>query len=600
MKKRNSKRTISNQHWTIRRAVCFAFSVSPVFSIIHILACIINGIFPAVNVSVNALFVNTAVSVVSGKKNVEEILIPLTGILLLLLWQNLSDVLLRYGEESRERKMTAILQNAFLEKTTKIKYQILEMPETQDLIKRAATAPEKNVKLLLDSFFGIGILALQNVSVLLIVVLHVWWAGILMIAGAVPLIYISLKAGEEGYQVQEDVVSEKRRYEYLSRVMLEKQAVLEKTLFSFTPFINKKYEEIFSNVFKKEKNVLQKWIIRMKTGGCISAAFAVFTVFLLLPGVKTGALSAGLYISVINAVFSLVSTITWNLSNQMENLAKSKAVANDLSRFCSLPEDVLTGTVSTISDDKTFKSLEFVNVRFCYPGSDRYILDGLTFTLTAGKHYAFVGKNGAGKTTVIKLLAGLYQEYEGKILVNGKNLKAVTREQRCRLLVSVWQDYAKYSLSIRENLCFDEEIEENKLRNTLSAVGLWDVVEKMPKGVDSILGKLTEDSVDLSEGQWQRLAIARAIIRERKIIVLDEPTASLDPMAENQVYRQFMDASNGRTAIFITHRLGAIKDVNEILVLENGKVAEKGTHKELMGKEGLYAQMYLSQQEWYS
>lgn len=200
---------------------------------------------------------------------------------------------------------------------------------------------------------------------------------------------------------------------------------------------------------------------------------------------------------------------------------------------------------------------------------------------------------------MIKLLAGLYPDYDGKILVNGKDLQTFTQEQRCRLLSCVWQDYVKYGMTVKENLCFEKSHEDTEIQKVLSFAGLLSVVEKLPKGIDTVLGKVTEEGTDLSEGQWQRLAIARAMMHEGKILVLDEPTAALDPIVEHEVYCEFMNASRNKTTIFITHRLGAIKEADEIFVLENGIVTENGTHQELMQKQGTYANMYESQQGWY-
>ncbi len=606
MKKQSRKKyqpDINGRRWSVLSSVSFMFEASPVFTIIQILACIINGLFPALMVIVNALFVDTVLDALAGKKEMADVLLPLSGVIGCLLWQRLSGVLLQYGQGIRDRRLKEGLQNAFLDKIARIAYCKLEMPETQDLIRKTALNPEEHVKQMFDSIKGTGILFLQNFSVFVILMSKVWWAGILIFVGAVPLVKLSLKAGDDDYCAQSEVVEKRRWFEYLSSVMLGKEAVLERTLFSSMAFLNKRYERTFKQAYEVEKRALWKGTVRMKMGGMVSALFALVSTFLLLPGVKTGEITVGMYVSMVNAVFSLVNTMTWNLSYQMENLARGRAVAKDLSAFCKMPEESGGNSPKEKNQEsKGFESLEFVDVRFRYPDSDAYILNGVSFRLDAGKHYAFVGKNGAGKSTLIKLMAGLYMGYEGEIFINGRELRDWGQEEVEDLLAYVWQDYAKYSLTVRENLQFSREIEESELEKALEDVGLGKMIDKLSGGLDAALGRLEEGGTDISEGQWQRIAIARAIVnggKKGKAFILDEPAVSLDPVAENQVYRQFADLAEGKTALFITHRLGAVKDVDMIFVLDGGVVAERGTHAELMEKKGYYEKMFVSQQEWY-
>ncbi len=552
---------------------------------------------------INAAFVDQAMALFSQKAEVGDMVPALMGMLAILLWQNLSRTCLQYGEGVRERKLKETLQKAFLEKISNLEYRQLELSETQDLIQRVALAPEEHIKLTVESLEGLAILFLQNASVLWMVFLNVWWAGVFMIGGMVLLGILSLRAGGEDYQMQTHVTNEKRKLEYLSGVLLNKESALERTLFSYVPFVNGRYQRIFSQIYQKEKAVMKKWVIRGKTGGVVAALFAVSAMFLLLPGVKEGKMTPGLYISVITGVFSVINTITWNLEYHMKNLAKARAAIQDMTKFCALSQEQEEGEERVARKEMgNFESLEFRNVRFRYPGSGHDILKGVSFRLDAGKHYAFAGQNGAGKTTIMKLMLGLYPDYEGEIQINGKNRKECTRQEIRSLFACVWQDYAKYDVSVRENLCFDEKREEEELHAVLKQMGLMDTVEQLTNGLDTTLGRLDEEGTQLSGGQWQKLAIARAMIQASKggrLLVLDEPAAALDPMAESRMYQGLGAFSKNEAAVFVTHRLGAVKHVDKIIVLEDGRVAEEGSHKALMERNGIYAKMYASQQEWY-
>ena len=218
-----------------------------------------------------------------------------------------------------------------------------------------------------------------------------------------------------------------------------------------------------------------------------------------------------------------------------------------------------------------------------------------------GKHYAFVGVNGAGKTTITKLLTGMYDDFEGKILIDGKSIREFTTSELKGLFSVVYQDFAKYYISLKENIGLGNVhgVSDEEITEALESIGLAELVEELPNGLDTPLGKIKEGSVDISGGQWQRIAIARTIANKAPVHILDEPTAALDPIAESNIYSIFSKISRGKWTIFITHRLSAARLADEIFVIADGRVCEKGSHSELMEKQGVYAEMFEAQRSWY-
>ena len=243
--------------------------------------------------------------------------------------------------------------------------------------------------------------------------------------------------------------------------------------------------------------------------------------------------------------------------------------------------------------------IRFEDVSFTYPKTDKKILDGVSFSVQPGEHAALVGENGSGKSTIVKLLFGLYRPDQGKITFNGTDIRSLSPEQRHRVLSAVFQDYARYTLTLRENVAFGDIQklhDDNALKEALRAGMAEDSVFE---SLDQNLGKLEEDGVDLSGGQWQRVAMARAMASGSACLVLDEPTAALDPMAESRMYQNFASAMKGRGCVMISHRLASAKMCDKILVLDKGKIAEEGSHHQLMERGGLYAQMFQAQSAWY-
>jgi ATP-binding cassette subfamily B protein len=290
----------------------------------------------------------------------------------------------------------------------------------------------------------------------------------------------------------------------------------------------------------------------------------------------------------------------------MKELVNNREYMKDLTAFGSLSEQE-----GALDDPAAaafrFESLELRNVSFKYPGTDRYILKGLSLWLEGGRHYAVVGVNGAGKTTLTKLLTGLYGDYEGEILLNGKSLGEYSQGELKGIFAVVYQDYARYFISLAENIVLGSSslpgdlggVDTERLEGILKQIGLDEAVLGLTRGVDTDLGKIREGGADLSGGQWQRVAIARALYRPSAVYILDEPTAALDPVAESEVYGMFGRISAGKPAIFITHRLGAARLADEIVVIDEGRVAEQGSHEELIERGGIYAEMFESQRSWY-
>jgi ABC-type multidrug transport system fused ATPase/permease subunit len=246
--------------------------------------------------------------------------------------------------------------------------------------------------------------------------------------------------------------------------------------------------------------------------------------------------------------------------------------------------------------------IEIKNLKFKYPNTDKYIINGLNLKIEDGKHYIFVGENGAGKSTIIKIITGLFDDYEGEILINNKNIKEYSKAQLKYIYSGVYQDFAKYNISIKDNIAignFEEFDNIELIREKTKLLGIDDDFVKLKNGYNTMVGKLHDESVDLSGGQWQKVAMARALVSNASIQILDEPTSALDPISESTLYEEFEKISKGRTTIFISHRLGAVKIADYIYLIHNGVVEESGTHDELIKNNGMYTEMYNSQKEWY-
>ena len=254
-----------------------------------------------------------------------------------------------------------------------------------------------------------------------------------------------------------------------------------------------------------------------------------------------------------------------------------------------------------------FGELMFEHVSFCYPGTEKYVLKDVSFRLEAGRHYAFTGANAAGKSTVIKLMTGLYDSYEGRILVNGKELREYSPQEKKSLYAVVFQDFARYQISVKDMIGLGmrrqgaqmECQDTGKVRLAVEQVGLSEFVDGLADGIDTVLGKFDRGNKEASGGQWQKLALARAFVSDAPICILDEPSASLDPVSESRLYQEYGKLSEGRTTVFISHRLGSVRLADSIIVFDEGRILEQGTFEELMKYESKFREMYEVQRSWY-
>lgn len=290
---------------------------------------------------------------------------------------------------------------------------------------------------------------------------------------------------------------------------------------------------------------------------------------------------------------------TWN------QFIKNEIYLEYLDRFQSLPERFHGENPHEMGSGKTKESVgdfqvEFRNVWFRYPGTEKYALENVNMQLKTGKIMTVVGENGSGKTTFVKLLLGLYRPTRGEILLNGRNIDEYSDEEYRKVFAPVFQDYQLFAYSIRENLIFDREYDEKETEAVLTELGLSKKINSLPEGMKQCVGRGYEkNGVEFSGGERQKLSIARALLKDSSCLVLDEPTAALDPIAEMALYRKIHELEKERACVFITHRLAGIHFSDEILYFEDGKIAEQGTCQELLDRKERFCEFYRLQAEFY-
>jgi len=500
-----------------------------------------------------------------------------------------------------ENDIRVQLRPDIVEKCACLRYDVYEDSATQDLIQRILESPEKNVVETLLSVLGLVTLVVRLAGLVIIISSRAFGNMVLILLCSGPLIYVAYRSGKETYAVSKETSNKRRRSNYLSDLLLGRDSLNERTVFGFSQFINKKWFAVFDEARKETTRVAVKSYVRMKTGSIATSFVLVLTCLLLLKPTLAGMISAGMFMALVNSSNDLIQAIAWRLTEYIDTLTKKHGYFEDLSAFSALATEA--GAID-LPKACPFESLEFRNVSFRYPGSDRYILRNLSLSISSNKHYALVGVNGAGKTTIVKLIMGLYDSYEGEILLNGIPLHQYSKAELKGLVSVLFQDFACYSLSLRDNLQLGavQDLENDSSEDRLqSVVKRFQIPgDKLKLGPDTILSSKFEGGRDVSGGEWQRIAMGRAIIDRAPLRILDEPTAALDPISESKLYSDFHELSEDSTTILISHRLGSTTMADVIFVLDCGRIVEQGTFQELMSRDGLYRRMFEEQRSWYA
>ena len=583
----------------------------------YILLMILTSLIPTTLTAVSTgFFVDTAVNIFAGNLATNAIYLPLSLLLLVICLGsflanviNLLDYRIKfYLERNLMPNLVTILAS--------LSYKYIENDESWELIEIVSDE--------MTETFMDGIRAYSNVisniiaiiSLLIFVAMHVWWVAVILLFSIVPVFYIATWTGKRNYEAKEEALKYERRYSYYSDKMLtNREAVEERTLFGYASAIITKYYEAFFLASNIQLNVLFKTKFVVKSISFYLILIILFVSFSFINPLLSGIISSGVLIGIIVALVALIDIIGVQFQSSIKNIAEAQFYMSYVTKLLAFDKIEYATTTNKMDFKESINnkytqidSIEFVNVRFKYPNTDYYVLDGVNFKLLAGRHYSFVGVNGSGKSTIIKLLTKMYDEYEGQIFINNKELKSITLHEIQSLFSVVYQDFAKYQLSIAQNIDFDatningakNTFHEQKILDVLNQLGLGVTINNLTNKIHTHIGKLDEDGVDFSGGQWQKIAIARAIIRNTPIKILDEPTAALDPISESEIYKEFETLVKGKITIFISHRLGSTKLSDEILLIDKGRIAERGSHHQLMQDKGSYFNMFEAQREWYN
>ena len=427
------------------------------------------------------------------------------------------------------------------------------------------------------------------------------WLCLLVCATSVVSYLASKRINEWGYRHREEEAGCMKQINYVQKIATDRQYGKDIRIFGLREWVEGLWEDAMrlyhGFLVRREKaylwaNIIDLALLLVRNG----AAYA-YLIWLTL--------TQGLSVAQFLLYFGAATGFAQWVGGILEKFAKLRKQCLDIStvrEFLEYPEPFRfeDGTPLEKRLDIPYE-LRLEHVSYRYPGAEKNTIDGMDLTIHPGENLAIVGLNGAGKTTLVKLLCGFLDPTEGRVLLNGQDIRQYDRRDYYKLFAAVFQDFSVLSATVAENVAQTRTgIDEARVRVCLEQAGLTEKVRSLPKGLETQVGRdVYEDGIELSGGQTQRLMLARALYKNAPVLVLDEPTAALDPIAEDDIYQKYNEMTKGRTSLFISHRLASTRFCDRILYLKDGRVAEEGTHEQLLKQGGGYAQLFEVQSQYY-
>lgn len=420
------------------------------------------------------------------------------------------------------------------------------------------------------------------------------WLMLLLIAAVLPAFLGETHFAFLGYAKNFRQTPIKRQLDYLRQAGATKEAAKELKLFNLADFFTQRFAKLSDIIYEQDVDLAKKRlgigsILSIISTGGYYGAYA----FVILRTV-TGRLSIGTFYFLITAIMQASSTIQQVFST-LSGIADQALFLTDLLAFFDMKPTIQSKPNALPAPRPIRQGFEFRNVSFQYPGNERRVIDHLNFHLHPAERVALIGENGQGKTTIVKLITRLYDPTEGQILLDGVDLREYDLEDLYREIGVIFQDFMRYEMTARENIAvgkIDEVMDLPVLKAAAQKSLADEVIARLPAGFEQMLGRRFEGGVDLSGGEWQKLALARAYLRNSQLFILDEPTAALDARSEYEVFQRFAELTTGKMALFISHRFSTVRMADRIVVLESGRIVEEGTHDQLTRIGGRYAEMF--------
>ena len=584
----------------IGRAVRLVWGSGPKWTITNAVLLLVQGALPLASLYLMKLVVDAVVAGVSDAdhkaaftKVVFLVLVAAAVAFLSSLCRSLAGLI----GEVQSQVVTDRVHDILHAKSVEVDLEYYENAQYYDAFHRAQQEAPFRPTRIVNGLLQIGRNSVSLVAILGLLISFHWGFSAVLLAAAMPGLLTRLKFSSKIYKWQRQRTALERRAWYFHWILTGDVYAKEVRLFGLGPDFISRYSRIRTRLREERLGLAIRRSVA-EIAGQLGAILAVFGCFAFV-AYRTiqGVFTLGDLVMYYQA-FQRGQDYLQDLLASLANLYEDNLFLKNLYEFLDLRRRVIDPAAPTPVPRPTLTGIRFEDVSFRYPDSDRDVLSDVSLVIRPGEVVALVGENGSGKTTLIKLLCRLYDPTKGAITIDGVDLREFEIARLRREISVIFQDYAKYHLTARENIWFGDvnsPRDGDRIISTAIQSGADRVIRRLPKGYETVLGKAFEDGEELSIGQWQKVALARAFMRNAQVVVLDEPTSALDAKAEFDLFTNFRELVAGRSAIIISHRMSTVRMADCIYVLEGGRIVESGPHHALLGYGGMYASLFETQ-----
>jgi ATP-binding cassette subfamily B protein len=569
---------------------------SPQWSILNAFMLIARGVIPFVLLFLIKQLIDTVTQTLSQPADQRDFYPALWVVVLsggLFLLNGIVNAISNLVREKQAHKINDYVQALIHDKTTRINYSFFEDPDYQDIYFRAISDANYRPTRIYYGFLGL----IQNsLTILLLGGMLIslnWWMALALSIVIVPTVFHSMLYSRRLFLLSRSQTEDERRVAYYNRLLTVRDYAKELRVFDLGNLFQLRYEALREGLRDKQMDLM----VRKTKGEIITQVITTLVIIafygvIVVDAIK-GVITAGsmmMYFLALQRGYGYFQDMLGRLSGLYED---SLFVRNFID-FVNIETPDGSDNQNKAFPKVIQKGIRLENVSFRYPHSTKWVLHNLNLTICPGETIALVGANGAGKTSLVKLLAGLYSPNEGNIFIDDVNLDFINRTSLSENISVIFQDFMLYNTTALENIWFgniNRPISDSDIQGAAANSGIHNLISNLPKGYDTMLGNLFHGSEELSVGEWQRLALARSFYNDAQIIILDEPTSSLDAFTEANLIQHFKDIVKDRTAIIVSHRLSTLNLADRIAVIENAQLVEFGTKEELLAREGVFYRM---------
>ncbi len=498
-----------------------------------------------------------------------------------------------YSDSLLANRYTQHVSVRVMEQAARLDLTTYEDPVFYDRLERARVQATDRLAMIQQ----MGRLFQQVITTLVFTVALAWaspWLILLLALGVLPSFIGETHYAFLGYAKNFRQTPAKRQMDYLRQVVGSREGAKEVKLFGLNKFFTERFQTLANQIYREDVTLSRSKLIIGGLLGIIGTLGYYGAYVYVIWRTLHGAYDIGQF-TFLTAAIQQASSNLQQVFSTASGIADQALFLTDLLAFFEMQPAVQSKPNALPAPNPIQQGFEFRNVSFTYPGTERTVLHNFNFTLSPGERIALIGENGQGKTTVVKLITRLYDPTDGQILLDGIDLREYSIEDLHRQIGVIFQDFMRFEMTARENIAvgrIDHPHQQTAIEDAAHKSLADTVVDKLTHGYDQILGRRFEGGVELSGGEWQKMALARAYLRDAQLLILDEPTAALDARSELEVFERFAELTLGKMALLISHRFSTVRMADRIVVLSGGRLIEEGNHQQLMAKNGLYASMF--------